>query len=131
MLEGFFGANLSQFSGNQDDFLRMYQSSEFDLIWIDTHGEYDQFNPHRAGLVVAEGAVVQLGQLIGRAPTQVVGRRLLVLNACDSAASGPIGAPGGLGLASSLASAKQAVVAHFCPVDQRIALVSGTDRRHP
>jgi hypothetical protein len=69
-------------------FLDDYNSSEFDLVWIGTHGVFDGLQPDNAHLYLSETERVPLDDL---QPPDSPTRRLLVLNACDGAVTAQTG----------------------------------------
>ncbi|WP_457252744.1 CHAT domain-containing protein [Pedococcus sp. P5_B7] len=94
-------------------FLDDYNSQDFDLIWVGTHGIYDGLQPDNAHLHLSRTEQVRLNDL---QPPASVMRRLLVLNACDGAVTAQTGGIGEMGLAAVAASANQAVISHQWPV---------------
>lgn len=96
-------------------FLDDYRSDQFDLFWVGSHGMFDPMAPSAGYLMLKDdervsGVDLELDHL------GADGRRLLVLNACDSGATALIGGIGELGLASSAVGPAQAVVGHQWPV---------------
>lgn len=103
-----------------------YCSARWDVLWMVGHGEYDHYEPHRSHLWVSPSEKLTISELreLG-VPAVDEGRRLLVLNTCDSGISASHDGPSEIGLASAVTSAQQAVVAHAWPVDPLVAAIFG------
>lgn len=108
-------------SRTKDNFLEIYASSTYELIWVTAHGEYDHYRPHMVtiGLAGADQSVSL--QELTAVQVPEAGRRLLVLNICDGATGAVLGGVLGLGMAQLIAGSHQAVISHMWPVDQRIS----------
>jgi hypothetical protein len=107
---------------SREDFLSMYTSSKYDLIWVAGHGAYDRWNPRSPSILVGRESEIGIDELLALSVEATDhGRRLLVLNICDSGAAGVFGGMHKLGLASMLASRKQAVIGHLWPVDPLVS----------
>jgi hypothetical protein len=102
-------------AGTAEQFRNHYQDPDIDLLWVVSHGEYDHYSPHQSRIPVNAHQNVTLNELLAVQPTWD-GRRLLVLNSCDGAASASYGGPTEFGFAPALASDKQAVISHLWPV---------------
>ncbi len=102
------------------DFLNLYADASLDLLWVAGHGECDRWTPSSPAILVGGGAQVFMDDLLAL-PISGAGRRLLVLNICDSGAASVLGGIHKLGLAPMLASAHQSVVGHSWPIDPLIA----------
>lgn len=98
------------------DFLKLYEESSFDVIWIMSHGNFEHYSPKQASLVVdSSGGEVGIAELLTRTPN-LQRRRLLVLNVCDGGRFEELGILPRVGIAPSAASASQATVSHLWPV---------------
>lgn len=98
------------------DFLKLYEESSFDVIWLMSHGNFEHYSPKRASLVVdSRGGEVGISELLTRIPN-LQHRRLLVLNVCDGGRFEELGVLPRVGIAPSAASASQATVSHLWPV---------------
>ena len=97
------------------EFLAAYGSDEPDVVWVVGHGEYDHDDPRRTHLPMPNGSEVSALALANEAP-DTPGRRLLVLNTCDSATVLIAGGLPEFGLGASAASPSQAVIGHAWPV---------------
>jgi hypothetical protein len=110
----------SQADMTRERFLHDYCSTEFDLVWVGCHGEVNQLAPTEACLSVAPDGGIGLADLAPPDCSDEHGRRLLVLNACDSAAAFHYGGIGDLSLAGAAAGPTQAVVAHLWPIGSSV-----------
>lgn len=105
-------------------FIEAYEAATTDVLWIASHGERAPYRPHESRLVLGEGVELSLRDLLGlRVPD--AGRRLLVLNSCDSGETATYGGLGEFGLGAAIAGPNQAVVAHLWPVGIREAASFG------
>ena len=70
------------------EFIKEYETGEYDVFWVSSHGELDHWSPHEIQLRLAhDKSAVMLDDLWNRVPEND-GRRLLVLNICDGARFG-------------------------------------------
>lgn len=107
------------------DFLKLYEESSFDVIWLMSHGTFEHYSPKSASLVVdSSGGEVGIAELLTRTP-DLSHRRLLVLNVCDGGRFEELGILPRVGVAPSAASASQATVSHLWPVHGISAAVFG------
>lgn len=98
------------------EFMREYESSDYDVFWVASHGEMDHWSPHEVKLHLAEDdSAVVLDDLWG-CTLSSERRRLLVLNVCDGARFAEPGLLPRIGLAAGLASPTQATISHLWPV---------------
>ena len=111
---------LCGYKQTKQDFLNLYADTSLDLLWVAGHGECDRWDPSSPAILVGGGAQVFMDDLLAL-PISAAGRRLLVLNICDSGTSSVFGGIHKLGLAPMLASAHQSVVGHSWPIDPIIA----------
>lgn len=99
-----------------DLFLQLYQRSEYDIVWVASHGQFDHWKPHEVQLELGRDVPpLGLHDLWGRSPEDGE-RRLLVLNVCDGARFADPGLLPRVGLAPGLATAFQATISHLWPV---------------
>lgn len=99
-----------------EEFLKEYETGNYDVFWVSSHGELDHWSPHEIQLRLAcDKSAVTLDDLWNRVP-ESDGRRLLVLNICDGARFGDPGLLPRVGFAAGLADPKQATVSHLWPV---------------
>lgn len=106
------------------DFITAYGDPAYDIIWLASHGAQDLYSPHATVLHLTLDVTVDAAELDALVVPQL-GRRLLVLNACDSAAAGHLGGMGQLGLSPWLAGPHQAVIGHQWLADQYFAAAFG------
>ncbi|HCI52629.1 MAG TPA: hypothetical protein DE312_04830 [Gallionella sp.] len=113
------GADVRMFSPeacSHEDFIREYENSAYDIIWVVSHGEFDHWSPHEVRLHLApDQTSVSLDDLWNKAPITAE-RRLLVLNVCDGARFSGAGLLPRVGLAPGLAAPFQATISHLWPV---------------
>lgn len=111
----------------KERFVQTYQDPSVDVLWIISHGEYDHWNPHETTLVLSseDEVNISLHELASLSIRSSNGRRLLVLNVCDGAASAMVGGLNKIGFAQSLACRNQAVVSHLWPVESMHAAAFG------
>jgi hypothetical protein len=104
-------------SGDEETFTSEFSNPEYDAVWVTTHGEFDHMDPHRSKLVINEDTEMTFNDLRKiRTPAQ--GRRLVILDACDSGAEPIYGGLSSLGFGPLLASSSQAVICYRWPVEQ-------------
>jgi hypothetical protein len=99
-----------------DDFIKVYERNDIDLLWVISHGHFDHWNPHEVNLQVSHsGTTVSLEALWSRLPKRDL-RRLLVLNVCDGGRFDEVGPIPRVGMAAGLADCSQATISHLWPV---------------
>lgn len=108
----------------RDEFFAMYRDPAYDFIHVIGHGVFDHWQLGSSKILVNQGEVVAVDDLVGLHPENE-GRRLLCLNICDGGVSDGLGGIQKLGLAPSLASPAQAAVSHLWPVEPRVASAFG------
>ncbi len=70
----------------KEEFLKLYSDPSIDLIWISGHGKRDSDNPQRSSLKISNSEEIFLSDLANLSiPGKELGRRLLVLNMCETA----------------------------------------------
>ncbi|MFD7731032.1 CHAT domain-containing protein [Kitasatospora phosalacinea] len=109
----------------QKRFLSEYQRDDYDVIWVVSHGANPPYEPDRAAIVLNDTETVHLDDLVHAAAPTASGRRLLVLNTCQSAAADMQGPYDDRGIARSVVGPGQAVVGHLWRVDGHAAAVFG------
>lgn len=100
---------------SKEGFLERYRDEQWDLIWVISHGEYEDFAPHKSIIPITDETVLTLSDLAIELPPSE-SRRLMVLNVCGGAAAAPLGGLPDLGIAPVLVSNRQAVISHLWPV---------------
>jgi hypothetical protein len=104
-----------------DEILAYYHDESYDVVWISSHGEFLDNDPHLSQFHISgesektgKCGTITLRDLMLRKFTGN-GRRLLFLNFCFGGAAQIIQAPPRYGLAPILASKNQAVMSHLWP----------------
>lgn len=101
-------------------FMRSYLETDHDLIWVTGHGLLPAYAPHQATVTLRDGE--ELTPLdLAQAPDRDRTRRLLVLSACDGAATVLAGGLRSRGLAVAASGPSQCVVAHQWRVSEKLA----------
>lgn len=108
-----------------NSFREWYEDTTADVLWLISHGEYDPFASEGMRVEIGAGYWATLRDIsTWKIPAE--GRRLLVLNACNSAtAQGRAGLPR-IGLAQILAGSCQSVVGNLWPAEPGAASVFGS-----
>lgn len=99
-------------------FLASYEDPSLDLLWVSSHAEFGHWQPDETALVLSDDVAVSLADFAVRTVAGP-GRRLLVLNTCDSASAAGLGGPSQVGLAGVTAGSFQAVISHLWPIHFR------------
>ncbi|MEY2247263.1 CHAT domain-containing protein [Streptomyces sp. BF23-18] len=107
------------------NFLAAYQNDDYDVIWVAAHGDQPVLAPDESSIVLNTHEHVPLQELAAALVPSATGRRLLVLNACHSAAANTQGFLDDHGLARSLVGPGQAVIGHLWPVSGASAAIFG------
>lgn len=107
-----------------EGFIGAYTDPGLDLLWVASHAEHGHWMPDETALVLAEHEMLGVDELASLV-VPPNGQRLLVLNACDSAAAAALGGPSQVGLAGVAAGRHQSVVAHMWPTHFRSAALFG------
>lgn len=95
-------------------FRAVYADPRFDVLWFANHGEHHYTTPETSNFRIDEETRVTVTDLAELEPPDR-GRRLLVLNCCDSGATAPLGGTPSIGIAAVAAGPRQAVIAHLWP----------------
>lgn len=114
---------------SKNDFANMYQSADYDLVWVGTHGNYDQLLPHLSSIDIHPDGYVRLSDLIGIAPSTDK-QRMLFLNICDGATASTQSAMYDLGIGAALCNRNQAVLSHIWMVKIESSFVYGVLYAH-
>lgn len=125
----------SSINGDANDFLKFYQQSEPDVLWVAGHGEFVAHRPDETGIVVGSPRAtrfddVAIDTILPMATLAALGvsgpgRRLLVLNTCNGATTQGMAGMARIGLAQSLVGPRQAVIGHLWPASSGLALAFG------
>lgn len=109
----------------KERFKEKYSSNIYDVIWVISHGNYDQYNPHLSNISVSENdsplVIEELCDFISKNSE----RRLLVLNVCDGGTSAAYGNPSDFGISPLVTSEYQATISHMWPTDPWFAAMFG------
>lgn len=109
----------------RSEFERLYQSDQFDVLWVIGHGHHDILSPGKSSLDILERESIQLHELSRWKRQQSDRRRLLYLNLCDAGQAMTTGGIGRYGIASRLCAVDQSVAAHLWEVEDVSAAVTG------
>lgn len=104
------------------DFIDKYSSSEYDVVWLATHGDYKHFSPHKSQIEILNEVHIEVEEIFETEP-KVDGQRLLFLNICDGATAASYNALYDIGIGASLCNKNQAVLSHIWPIEVDYALV--------
>ena len=96
-----------------DHFRDVYARDDIDVLWLTCHGEQKLYRPEHSLLVLGEDQELSLEEILTFAAPRGAERRLLVLNACDSAAGTILGGPAEFGIGAAFAGPSQSVVGHM------------------
>jgi len=107
----------------KQEFEDVYRDS-YDLIWIATHAVHQGGWPEESALMLGPDCRYPVDDLM-QLPVPQGDRRLMVLNACETAAGSVFGGLGQFGLGGALTNERQAAVAHLWPVDDLAACAFG------
>jgi hypothetical protein len=106
---------------NKELFLKTYNSKDYDVIWLATHGEFKPYEPHKSVIYISSEQTIELSDLVSMS-LDADKRRLLVLNMCESGMNADMGGIQSIGLGHLLTTKKQAVISHLWSIDPRVAL---------
>jgi len=110
---------------DKEEFLIKYNSSEYDVVWIISHGNYDHYNPHTSDISTSNDSSPLFINDLRNIQNGNNERRLLVLNVCDGGTSAAYGNPNDFGIASLITSEHQATISHIWPTDSWFAVLFG------
>ncbi|MFG3042191.1 CHAT domain-containing protein [Streptomyces sp. NPDC048330] len=122
---GLQASSVDATKATREEFLMEYESDSYDVIWVASHGVRPPYRPNDAAVFLCDGEKVTVLDLLEASPPATGQRRLLVLNACDTAASSSQHAFAELGIGRGIVGPAQAVIGHLWPVDTYAALVFG------
>jgi hypothetical protein len=106
-------------------FINIYESNEYDVIWVMSHGEFDHWQPGEVSMGIGIDEVLSLNELLQLQVPVTDYRRLLFLNVCDGATYTNQGGIPKLGIAPSVAGSNQCTISHLWPVNPFSAAVFG------
>ncbi|QLK09746.1 hypothetical protein BMG_6547 (plasmid) [Priestia megaterium] len=114
----------------KDLFMEKYSDSDFDLIWVISHGEFNSDNPPFSRLHISADEEVTAWELQNCIPSRE-NKRFLILNACQSGVAGVrFNSMGFLGIAPSITNELQTVLGHLWHVDSLASATLGTLTLH-
>jgi CHAT domain len=114
----------------KDLFLEKYSDSDFDLIWVISHGEFNSDNPPFSRLHISADEEITAWELQQCIPSRE-NKRFLILNACQSGVAGVrFNSMGFLGIAPSITNESQTVLGHLWHVDSLASATLGTLTLH-
>lgn len=113
----------------RDDFILKYNSPEYDLVWVGTHGNYNHFLPHLSKIDLHPDGEMELSELYDRIP-ETEDQRMLFLNICDGATASTLNAIYDIGLGASLCNRNQAVLSHIWMVKIESSFIYGVLYAH-
>ena len=122
------GMQVDCFSSSEtikEGFISIYESAEYDVIWIMSHGEYDQWSPGSVSIQISAEESLSLNELLKLKLPDADKRRLLFLNICDGATYTNLGGIAKVGIAPALSSQGQCVISHLWPVNPFSAATFG------
>jgi hypothetical protein len=100
----------------KEEFIKIYESNDFDIIWVMSHGKYDHWKPGDVAVEIGRGEYLTLDEAMSLAMPKSDLRRLLFLNICDGGTHSSTEGIERLGLAPALANNQQCVISHLWPV---------------
>lgn len=122
------GIQVDQYSSKETtkaQFIGIYESIEYDVIWVMSHGEFDHWQPGNVSIVVGTDGDLSLDEMLQLDVPEKDGRRLLLLNVCDGATYSNQGGIPRLGIAPSVAGSNQCAISHLWPVSPFAAAAFG------
>jgi hypothetical protein len=131
VLQGIFGSvgiQVDYFPSEQttkEVFTQIYESDEYDIIWIMSHGEFDHWRPGQLSIEIGAGESITLDEIISLKTVPNEYRRLLMLNVCDGATHTNLDGLSKLGFAPALTSRNQCTISHLWPVNPYVAATFG------
>lgn len=109
----------------KEAFIQIYQSDDYDVIWIMSHGEFDHWNPGQLAIEIGAGEEITLEEALSLEQPKSESRRLLMLNVCDGATHTNLDGLSKLGFAPALTSNQQCTISHLWPVNPYVAATFG------
>ncbi len=100
----------------KNEFIKIYESNDFDIIWVMSHGEFDHWKPGVVSVEIGNNQYLSLDEALNLSIPESDKRRLLFLNICDGATHSGSDGLERLGFAPSLANNNQCVISHLWPV---------------
>lgn len=107
----------------KEEFLQHFRSSEYDVFWILSHGEYQHYEPHSSYLDLGSNVKISVQELKEN-NFRGKDRRLLVMDLCDSTTA-HMNSQVSIGLGTSVSHACQSVIGYSWPVDPHVSFQLG------
>ncbi|WP_045689559.1 CHAT domain-containing protein [Hymenobacter sp. AT01-02] len=115
---------LREGESTKQDFMDAYQSNEYDVVWISSHGELGNYEPDTSHFYLSGSETVNLTE-IAAVHVEREMRRLFFLNICEGGANAQIGDFRNVGFGHVLSTPNQDVLSHLWMTDPWVALVFG------
>jgi hypothetical protein len=122
------GIQVDYFSSEEttkEAFIQNYQSSNYDVIWVMSHGEFEHWNPGQLSIEIGAGEEITLEEMLNIEIPKSESRRLLMLNVCDGATHTNLDGLSKLGFAPALTNNQQCTISHLWPVNPYVAATFG------
>ena len=121
-LGGFFGdaaiaVEIIQGDLSLERFAALYGRDDLDVLWLTCHGEQAIYAPEETHIKLSDDNWLTVEQMLDLPAPGGSQRRLLVLNACDSASSATFGGLTTFGPGAILAGPTQGVLGHMWPIE--------------
>jgi hypothetical protein len=122
------GIHVDYFSSEhttKEAFAQIYESDDYDVIWLMSHGKFDHWNPGQLSIEIGAGEGITLEEALSLEKPKSESRRLLMLNVCDGATHTNLDGLSKLGFAPALTSNQQCTISHLWPVNPYVAATFG------
>jgi hypothetical protein len=122
------GISVTTFKSNDtslDKFKAIYQSNEFEIIWVMSHGNFDHWTLGDSSIQISPSEELHINEIVNYDIPFENSRRLLVLNICDGGNHNNTGGIEKLGVAQSVSNYNQCVISNLWPVHGVSAAVYG------
>lgn len=111
-------------------FLAEYHKKDYDLIWVISHGNFNDLSPYESGIQTGGGDDLKIREILEQSAYSDSRRRLLVLNLCEGMKFKWSNGISRFGIGPTMVSDKQAVISHLWPVDNLYASMAGVVLAH-
>jgi len=108
----------------KEEFIKLYNSEKFSVIWIATHGEHNNYEPQKSTINLSEKVSISLEELTTLELSNKT-NRLLVLNLCESGVNSELSGFKCVGFSHQLASKYQSIISHLWMVEPKMAMAFG------
>ncbi|WP_026709349.1 hypothetical protein [Flavobacterium frigidarium] len=106
------------------DFLKHLQS-DFQIIWISSHGEHSHYSPFDSKIVLDDNVEISLSEFESLKNPFVDTRRLLLCNICEGGTMTQTGDLINVGFPALLTNANQDFLSHLWMIDFKFAMIYG------